>query len=88
MQVLQHVRVGGSIIQDHQDTEGKALRHAILQLVHQGSPAVHMETVSHHPAAGIGISVDRQAGLFIALECKRVLSVVDQDGLQLGLPSG
>ena len=29
MQVLQHVGVGGSVIQDHQDTEGEALRRAI-----------------------------------------------------------
>ena len=52
MQVLQHVGVGRSVFKDHQDKEGEALRHAILlQLVHQGSPAVCLENVSRHPTS-------------------------------------
>ena len=86
MQVLQHLGVGGSVIEDHQDMEGEALRHAIfLQLVHQGSPAVSLENVSPHLTTGIGIPMDRQAGLFITFECTGVLSVVDQDGLELAV---
>ena len=78
--------VGRSVIHDDQDTEGEALRRAILlQLVHQGSPAVRLENVSCHPTTGIGIPTDRQAGLFIALDCMRVLGVVDQDGLELAV---
>ena len=88
LQVLQHLGVGGSIIQDHQDAEGEALRRAILlQLVHQRCPAVGLENVSRHPTTGIGEPVDRQTGLSIALECARVLSVVDQDGLELAVSS-
>ena len=69
--------VGGSIVEDHQDTEREAVRHAILlHLVHQGSPAVRLENVSHHPTTGIGEPMDRQASLFIALECTRVLGVI------------
>ena len=64
MQVLQHVRVGGSIIQDHQDMEGEALRHAILlQLMHQGCPTVSLANVSCHPNTGIGVPMDKQASL-------------------------
>ena len=86
MQVLQHVGLGGSIIQYHQDTEGGALRCAIhLQLVHQGHPAVCLENVSRHPITGMGEPMDRQAGLSIDLECTRVLGVVDQDGLELAV---
>ena len=86
MQVLQHEGMGGSIIKDHQDLEGEVLRHVILlQLVHQGSPAVRLENVSRHPTTGIGVPMDRQAGLFIALECTRVLGMADQDGLQFAV---
>ena len=86
MQVLQHVGVGGSVIQNRQDMEGEALRRAILlQLVHQGSPAVCQENMSRHPATGIGASMNKQVGLFITLECTRVLGMVDQDGLQLAV---
>ena len=36
MQVLQHMGVGGSIVEDHQDTEREALRCAVLlQIMHQ-----------------------------------------------------
>ena len=67
MQILQHLGVGGSIVEDHQDTEGETLICAILlQLMHQGNRAVHLENVSRHPTSGIGVPVDRQAGLFIA----------------------
>ena len=46
VQVLQHVGVGGSIIQDHQDTEGEALRCAIpLQLVHQGQAGLSLHSL-------------------------------------------
>ena len=59
MQVLQHVGVGGSVVEDHQDTEGEALRRAILlQLVHQGHPAVVLENVARHPTSGIGVPMD------------------------------
>ena len=85
MQSLQHVGVGGSVIQDHPDTEGEALRCAVRQLLHQGCPAVRLENVSRHPTSGISVPMDRQAGLFIALKCTRVLSVVDQDRLQLAV---
>ena len=86
MQVLQHVGVGGTIIQDHQDMEGEALKCAILlQLVHQGRPAVGLENVARHPTTGTSEPMDRQAGLSIALECTRVLSVVDQDRLELAV---
>ena len=41
VQVLKHVRMGGSVAEDHHDTLEEALRRAILlQLVHQGSLAV------------------------------------------------
>ena len=79
MQVLQH-GVGGSIVEDHQDMEGEALRRTILlQLVHPLRLAVGLENVTRHP------TVDRQADLDIVLECTRVLSVVDQNGLQLAV---
>ena len=78
--------MGGSVIQDHQDTKGKVLRHVILfQLVHQGHPAVCRENASRHPTTRIGVQMDRQAGLFIALECTRVLGMVDQDRLELAV---
>ena len=41
--------------------------------------------VSRHPTTGIGLPMDKQAGLFIAPECKRVLNVVDWGGLQLSV---
>ena len=86
MKVLQQVRVGGSVVEDHQDTEGEALRRAILlQLVHQPYLAVLLKNVTCHPTSGIAEPVDRQAALIIPLECMRVLSVVDQDGLQLAV---
>ena len=54
MEVLQDLRVGESIIQDHKDTEGEALRCAILlQLVHQLRLAVGLENVARHPNTGI-----------------------------------
>ena len=82
MLVLQHVGVGGNIIQYHQDTEGEALRRAILlQLAHQGFPNVVPENVARHPTTGTGEPMDSQVGLSIALECTRVLGVVDQDRL-------
>ena len=86
MQVVQHVRVGGSIIQDHQDTEGEALRCAmLLQLVHQLCLAVLLKNVTCHPASGIGEPVDRQAAVIVPLECTRVLGMVDQDRLELAV---
>ena len=86
MQVLQHVGVGGTVIQDYQDTEGEALRRAILhQLMDIGRPAVRLENTSCHPTTGIGVPMERQTGFFIALECTRVLGVVNQDGLELAV---
>ena len=38
-----------------------------------------------HPTTGIGEPMERQAGLIIALECMRVLSVVDQEELELAV---
>ena len=77
MQFLQHLGVGGSVVEDHQDMEGEALSHAmLLQLVHQGSLAVHLENASRHPTTGIDVPVDRQAAFVIALECTRVFGVV------------
>ena len=67
VQVLQHVGVGRSIIEDHQDTEGEAMRHAThIQLVHQDSLAVRLENVSRHPTTGTGEPMDRQAAFVIA----------------------
>ena len=86
MQILQHFGVGGSIVEDHQDTEGETLICAILlQLMHQGNRAVHLENVSRHPTSGIGVPVDRQAGLFIAPECTRGLGMVHHDRLKLAV---
>ena len=86
MQILKHIGVGGSIIQGHQDTEGEALRRAILlQLVHQGHPAIVLENVARHPTTGTGEPMDRQARLCIALECTKVLGVIHNDGLQLAV---
>ena len=54
MQVLQHMGVGGSIVEDHRDTEGETLRHAILlQLMHRPYLAVLLKNVTRHPASGI-----------------------------------
>ena len=47
--------------------------------------AVGLENVAHHPTTGIGEPLDRQAGLILALECMRVLGVVDQNGLELAV---
>ena len=59
--------MGGSVVVDHQDMEGEALKRTILlQLVHQGSSALRLENVSRHPTSGIGLPMDMQAGLFIA----------------------
>ena len=33
----------------------------------------------------LGVPMERQAGLFIALECTRVLSVIHHDGLELAV---
>ena len=75
--------VGWSVVKDHPDTEGEALRRAILlQLVHQLYLAVRLENVSRHPATGIELPMDRQAGFIIALECMRVPGVVHYDGLE------
>ena len=41
--------------------------------------------MARHPTTGVGEPVDRQAGLVVALECTRILCVVDQDGLQLAV---
>ena len=49
MQVMQHVGVGGTIVEDHQDMEGEALRRAVLlQLMHQGTLAVFLKNVTCH----------------------------------------
>ena len=86
MQVRQHLGVGGSVVEDHQDFEGEALRRAIvLQLVDQLRLAVGLENMARHPTTGVGEPVDRQAGLIITLECTLVLGVVDQDGLEFGV---
>ena len=86
IEVLQHMGVGESVVEDHQDMEGEFLRHAILlQLLHQGSLAVRLENAFRHPTSEIGIPMDRQAGLFIALECKKVLSLVHHDGLEFAV---
>ena len=86
MQVLQQLVVGWSVVKDHQDTEGEALRHAILlQLVHQGMLAVLLKNISRHPTTGIGIPMDRQAALIIPLECTMVFGVVHHDRLKLAV---
>ena len=86
MQVLQHMGVGKSIVEDHQDMEGEALRCAILfQLVHQLRLAVALENVASHPTSGIGKPMDRQAGLVITLEHTWVLGMVDRDRLELAV---
>ena len=41
-----------------------------------------VENVSRHPTSRIGIPVDRQGGLFIALQCTRILGVVHHDGIE------
>ena len=83
MQVRQHLGVGGSIIEDHEDLEREALRGAILlQLLDKLSLALGPENMAHHPTTGVGEPVDRQASLIIVLKGMRVLDVVDKDGLQ------
>ena len=72
MQVLQHVGVGRSVIQDHNDAEGEALRRAILlQLVYQLYLAVLLKNVTCHPTTGIGEPVDRQAALIVLFDCMK-----------------
>ena len=89
MQVLQHLGVSRSVVEDHQDTEREVLRHAILlELVHQLNLAAFLKNVTSHPTSEIGEPLDRQAALIKPLECTRVLRVVDQDGLELSLLSG
>ena len=80
MQVLQHVGVSGSIVEDHQDMEGESLRREILlQLVHQGSLAVRLKNMS------TAVSMDRQVGFIIALECTKVFGVVHHHRLELAV---
>ena len=80
--------VGGSIVQDHQDLEGEALRRAILlQLLEQLHLTVGLENIACHPATGVGVPLEGQAVLIIALKGTRVLGIVDQDGFQLAVSS-
>ena len=82
----QHLGLGGSIVEDHQDFEGEALRRAmLLQLLDQLRLTVSLENLARHPTTGVDEPVDRQAGLIITLECTRVLDVVLQDGRQLAV---
>ena len=68
MQVWQHLGLGGSVVEDHEDFEGDALRYAIfLQLMDQLNLAVGLENMVRHPTTGVGEPVDGQAGLVIAL---------------------
>ena len=77
--------IGG--LRGHEDLEGEALRHAILfRLVHQGCLAVGLEINARHPATGVGVPVDGQAILVIALKGTWILSVVDQDNFSLQSP--
>ena len=86
MQVLQHVGLEWSIIEDHQDIEGEALRCAIvLQLIHQPYLGVFLKNVIRHPTSGIGEPVGRQAAIIVFLECTRVLGKVDHDRLELAI---
>ena len=78
--------MGGSVVEDHQDTASEALRCTILlQLVHQGSLAVHLENVTYHPTTGTGVLMDRQAASVIATECTRVVSMVHHDRLKFAV---
>ena len=78
--------VGGSVVQDHEDLEGEALRPEVLpKLVHQLGLGVCLENVARHPPTAVGIPVDGQAVLIVALKGTRVLSVVHQDGLELAV---
>ena len=85
VEVLQHLGVGGGIVQDHQDLEGEALRRAIiiLHLVKELCLAVGLEYTARHPTTGVVVPVDGQAFLFIAFKDMRGLCMVDQDGLYL-----
>ena len=86
MQVLQHMGMGRIIIQGHQDTEGEALRRAVLpQLVHQGHPAVILENEARHFTSGIQEPIDRQACLCIALDCTKVLGLIHNDRPKLAV---
>ena len=86
MEVLQHLRVGRGILQDHQDLEGEALRCAIIfQLMGELCFAVGLEYNACHPTIRTGVPVDGQAVLFIALKGAWVLGMVDQDRLQLAV---
>ena len=44
-----------------------------------------LENVARHPTSGISKPVDRQTGLIVALECTKVLGMVDQNELELAL---
>ena len=83
MQLSQRMGVGGSVVQDNEDLEGEARRPAILpKLVHQLGLGVCLENVACHPPIAVGIPVDRQAALIVALKGTWVLGVVHQDGLE------
>ena len=78
--------LGGSIVEDHQDIEGEALRHVILfQLVHQDMFAVLLKNITRHATSGIGEPMDRQATLIVSLECTRVFGMVHHNGLKFAV---
>ena len=86
MQLRQRMGVGGSVVQDHEDLEGEALRPAILpKLMHHLGLGVCLENVARHPPTAVVIPVDGQAVLIVALKGTRVLGVVHQDGLKLAV---
>ena len=63
----------------------RRIRAILLQLMHQGHPAVCLENVFRQPTSGIGVPMDRQVGLCIVLECTRVLGLVHHDMLKLAV---
>ena len=68
MQVLQYLGVGGAVVEDHQDMEGKVVSHAVLlQLGYQGTLAVCLENRASHPASCTGVPMNGQPAPFITL---------------------
>ena len=72
----------GSIIKEHENLKGEALRCAILlQLTKELHLAAGLENIACHSISGVGVPMDGQAVIIIAPKGTRVLGVVDQDGL-------
>ena len=86
VQIRQSLGVHGSIIEEHEDLEGEALRRAILlQLIIELCLAAGLENIARHPTTGVGVPMDRQAILVIAPKGTQVLGGVDQNRLQLAV---